>query len=200
MFYKMEADRKYKDLWLNDRVGHFRSIICPKYPEHQRATRSACNLSLELKSDKIGDFATTVYSDWLVSDKIACALKESGLTGYELRLADICNNSLGYSLWELVVTGKGGEAHLDAGIVKIYQCDYCDHMQYHAFANGVGIVVDENNWDGSDFFTITAYPKYVLVTPKVKTIVEEGKWTGVCFVPSTELHRDERLGNAVSPL
>ena len=199
MFYKMKHDSKYPDLWKNDKVIQSQRIVCPQYPGHQRGVRTAWSLSLMPKSSRIGDFGNTVTSEWLVTDEVACALKESSFTGYDFRPVDLCNNKIKSPLWELFITGKGGEAHPDAGIIKTYYCASCGQTNYRAFTNGIGIIVDESNWDGSDFFTITAYPKFVLVTQRIKDFIEKKHWKGVLFVKSTELLRDERYGDTVSP-
>ena len=198
MFYELEFPGKYEPLWYDDDVKQFKPIICSKYSGHQRATRSVFNLSLIAKRKKIPDFCNTVYSDWILSDHVATILRKTEFTGYELRETYIRNNDTGKPFWELFVTGKGGEAHPDSGIFKIRECPYCGSTQYSAFTNGKGIIVDENNWDGSDFFTIIAYPKFVLVTERVKMMIEKYNWSGVKCIPSTEVIRPEWFGNEVS--
>lgn len=199
MFFSIEYDENFPQLWNDDSVKQSRVIKCSQYPSHQRGIRSAWQLSLVQKSEKVPDFSKTYFSDWILKDDVATALRDSGFTGFELRQVNLRNNTLGTPFWELFVTGKGGEAHPDSGIVKIRECPYCGNMQYRAFTNGIGIIVDKNNWDGCDFFTITAYPKYILVTERVKDFIEKEGWTGLKFVPSTDLHRHEWFGDEVSP-
>jgi len=59
-------------------------------------------------------------------------------------------------VWELEVQGRGGNAHPDSGIRLLYVCPECGYNVYSSFQNG--IIVDESQWDGSDFFTINGYP------------------------------------------
>ena len=199
MFYELEYDDRYPCLWNNNSVRQYTSIFCTKYPEHQRGRRSAWSLSLIQKNKNLPDFCNTFYSDWIIKDHVAEKLKGSGFTGFDLRPVDLKNNRTGGPVWELFVTGKGGEAHPSSGIVKIRECPYCGNTQYRAFTNGIGIIVDENNWDGCDFFTITAYPKFVLVTERVMEFIAEQHWSGVKLTPSTELI-NRYLGNGeVSP-
>jgi len=180
IFYKFEKNYKYSEVWYNDKIDHFIGIICPKHDGHRRCGRNAnMNLSIEIKKKKFGDFISTVYSDWLITDKVVKMFQKHNLKGYEIKPVDVCNMTLPFNLWEFIVTGKGGEAHPYSGIVKTYHCKYCNRTKYRAFKNGTGIVVDESNWDGSDFFTITAYPKFVLVNEKVKSIIEENDFKGV---------------------
>jgi hypothetical protein len=70
-----------------------------------------------------------------------------------------------------------------------YKCEYCNRTQYYDFNNESGIVIDESNWDGSDFFTITPLPKFIFVNKKVKDIIEKSKLKGIKLKPSTELRR-----------
>lgn len=199
MFYELEYDDDYPRLWTDDSVQQTRTIICPRYPGHQRGQRVARELSLVQKSKRIPDFANTYFSDWILKDHVAAALRSSGFTGFELRRVNLKNNSTGAPLWELYVTGKGGEAHPSSGIIKIRECPYCGSTQYRGFTNGTGIIVDERQWDGSDFFTITAYPKFVLVTERVKEFIVNHRWTGLSFVLSTDLRNPDWMGDEVSP-
>ncbi len=49
------------------------------------------------------------------------------------------------------------------------------------------IIVDENNWDGSDIFTITGYPRYYLISERLKELIKKHKLTGVKLIPTYEL-------------
>lgn len=199
-FYKLVWDEKYSDVWYNDKIDHFIGITCPIHDGHQRGTRNKdMNLSIKIQNKKFGDLISTVYSDWLITDKVAEIFSKNVLTGYELKSVDVCNRTLPIKLWELVITGQGGEAHPNSGIVKTYHCEHCNYKKYRAFQNGVGIIVDESNWDGSDFFTITAYPKFILISENVKSIIEKNDLNGVLLVPTTELTRDEVYSDEVSP-
>jgi hypothetical protein len=56
---------------------------------------------------------------------------------------------------------------------------------YSAYENG--IIVDSNNWDGSDIFTVTGYNRYILITERLKKIIEDNKLTGAQIIPVREL-------------
>ena len=58
-------------------------------------------------------------------------------------------------------------------------------IEYSSFRNG--IIVDEKEWDGSDFFVINGYPKFILVTERVKRFVIEHHLTNCELVPSEKL-------------
>jgi hypothetical protein len=88
-------------------------------------------------------------------------------------------------LWEFVTTGRGGPAHESSGIVELWRCQACGLVRYSAFERG--IVVDESTYDGSDFFTVSEYPKYVLVSQRAKAAIEKARLTNVGFVDSSKL-------------
>jgi hypothetical protein len=92
---------------------------------------------------------------------------------------------LPFKLWQIIVVGKA-QIHPDSGVREIYRCEHCDLVRHRAFNDSTGIIIDENSWDGSDFFMMEVYG-YVFVTERVKKVIEEHKLTGVELTPSTEL-------------
>jgi hypothetical protein len=195
MFYELEKDDRYPDVWYSDsdKFDPFISIKCPKYPGHQRGKRDInVNLWIDIKSPKMGDFVSTVYSDWLITDHVAEIFKTHNLTGCKLHPVKVCNKNLDFNLWELVITGNAGKAHPDSDIYVKEHCEYCGSTIYSPIKKGIGIIVNEDSWDGSDFFTITEYYKYILITEKVKKIIEENNLKGVRVVSPSELGTDEQ--------
>jgi len=190
VFYSMEKDERYPSVWYNENVDPFTSIICPKHKGHQSAIRDEnVNLSVEVKKKKIGDFVATVYSDWLITDKVVELFEKHNFTGYALRPVDVCNMKLSFNLWELVISGKA-DYNPDCGIKELYRCDFCGTIRRRHFSNNTGIMINESSWDGSDFCIIESYPtKFIFTIEKVKNIIEEQRLTGVLFMPSTELRR-----------
>jgi len=194
MFFELEKDHKYPEVWYNDNEEYdpFVTVICPQHAGHQRGRRDF-NISLwiDIKKPKLGDFISTVYSDWLITDRVAEIFSSYKLSGYRLQSVKVCNKKLDFNLWELVITSSVGKAHRDAGIKLKDYCEYCGAVKYTPIKKGVGIIVDEENWDGSDFFTITEYWKYVLVTERVKKIIVENNLKGVVLVKLNEIGWDE---------
>lgn len=58
-------------------------------------------------------------------------------------------------------------------------------IRYSAFENG--IQVDESTYDGSDFFTVVEYPKYILVNARAKAVIEQACLSNVGFIESSKL-------------
>ncbi len=89
-------------------------------------------------------------------------------------------------LWELLIRGKGGDAAPECGI-HLYEYEEAGEIRkaYSSFRNG--IIVDEGNWDGSDFFTVNGYPKFILITERVKEFIIDRQLTNCAIIPSDKL-------------
>lgn len=167
------------------------SVVCAKDPGHQRAGRRLTELFLDVVSWNVVDFSRTMLSDVVITDHALQVLRESELTGFEVRPTQIkrlpngVNRSDLPKLWEFIATGKGGPAHASSGIVELWRCNTCGLVRYSAFEHG--ILVDESTYDGSDFFTVSEYPKYVLASERAKAVVEKARLTNVRFVESSKL-------------
>jgi len=133
----------------------------------------------------------------MVPDRTLALFREAGFTGFDTRPVIIekinrfsrkrMEQVTVPSLWELPVIGKGGDAAAESGIYPLYEIDDCymKRFQYSSFRNG--IIVDEANWDGSDFFTINGYPKFILVTERVKELIINHQLTNCALTPSHKL-------------
>ncbi|GIW98368.1 MAG: hypothetical protein KatS3mg111_1701 [Pirellulaceae bacterium] len=166
-------------------------IKCPKNPGHQRAGRRITPLRIDILSNRITDFSSTLLSDVVITDIALQKLREAGLTGFRVEpvvidsIAKRVDRSRIPKLWEFVVVGDGGFAHPDSGITLKRTCDACGLRRYSAFEHG--IIVDEDAYDGSDFFTVREYPKHILVNERAKTVIESSGLTGVDFIDASQL-------------
>lgn len=189
-FYELEVGRARKFIEGSSR-NDWESLICPRDPGHQRVGRRLTPLFLDVLSWNVVDFSRTMLSDIIVADHALQVIREAGLTGFEVQLAIVEGVPAGVTpsdlpkLWELVVTGSGGAAHESSGIVELFRCASCGLVRYSAFEHG--ITVDESKYDGSDFFTVSEYPKYVLVSERAKAVIEQARLTNVTFVESSKL-------------
>jgi hypothetical protein len=152
------------------------------------------DLTIILPSPKVGDFVWTWNCDCLVPDRTLSLFKEADFTGFQVRPVHVGKikglgrkrraEATGPTLWELVIKGKGGDAAQESGIRVIGRND-SGALRYSSFRNG--IVVDQANWDGSDFFTINGYPHHLLVTERVKELIIARQLTNCALLPSHEL-------------
>ncbi len=190
MFYKVLIDRD-KTLIEGAKENDWEGIVCPADPGHQRAGRRVTTLHLDIIRSKIVDVSRTMLSDLVITNHALNVLKTEGLSGFTVEPTEIESYPKGLDpqsipkLWEFVVTGEGGHAHPDSGIVLRRKCDACGLVRYSAFENG--IIVDEATYDGSDFFTVTEYPKYILVNERTKSVLEKHHLTNVGFIESSKL-------------
>ncbi|MBO0888289.1 hypothetical protein J2P12_04230 [Candidatus Bathyarchaeota archaeon] len=154
-----------------------------------------------LPTTQTSDFVWTWNGDCIITERVLQLFKTSSLTGFEANLIPVkkvkgrrrSSEDALPKLWELEILGKGGDAHPDSGIRLLYNCPECGYKRYSSFQDG--IIVDPGNWDGSDFFTVTGYPKFIMITEKVKDLVVANKLTN-CSMLSTE---DLRWGNFPRP-
>ncbi len=165
---------------------------CPLDPEHANAVRDG-TLRIILPSLKIGDFVWTWYSECCMTERVMQLFQDAGFTGFQAEPVTIRKvrrkpknpTQEAPRLWELVVTGKGGDAHPDSGIRVFYRCEGCGLVMYSSFRNG--IIVDERQWDGSDFFTVNGYPKFILVSERVKQFIVDHQLVNCGLIPAHEL-------------
>jgi hypothetical protein len=189
-FYELQVSRARKFVE-GASANDWESVVCPKDPGHQRAGRRLTDLFLDVVSWNVVDFSRTMLSDIVMTDHALEALRQAGLTGFQVRPTKVeavpegVNRSDLPKLWEFVVTGEGGPADKAAGIVELSKCQACGLALYSAFEHG--ILVDEHSYDGSDFFTVSEYPKYVLVSHRAKEAIEKSRLTNVAFVESSQV-------------
>ncbi|MDP3025407.1 MAG: hypothetical protein Q8O10_07705 [candidate division Zixibacteria bacterium] len=192
LIYSEDLPDSYFAEWSHEDI-ELEGIKCTIDEGHQRAGRRLSDLTVILRTPKVleFDFIWTWMSEPLINERVIKIFKENKLTGYSLRPVTIKrikrfkgNLSTIPKFWELVITGKGGYAHPNSGIKLKDECKACGSKTYSAYEHG--IIVDEKNWDGSDFFRIIEWPR-ILVIEKVKQIIENYKITNVELIPSQDL-------------
>jgi hypothetical protein len=177
--------------WSEMSAGFLTGRLYPPFGEPRK------DLAIVLPNAKVGDFVWSCYSDCFVPDRTLALFTEAGFTGFETRQV-IIEKIRGprpkrgkavpdISLWELLIKGKGGEAAPESGIAPLQYENSSGVVRngYTSFRNG--IIVDESNWDGSDFFTVNGYPKYLLVTEQVKELIIGRQLTNCALIPSDKL-------------
>lgn len=185
--------------WSEKSAGFSTGRLLPPYGEPRK------DLTIILPSPRVGDFVWTHYSDCIVTDGTLTLFKQAGFTGFEIRPVMVEKiNRLSRMrreqvtippLWELPIIGKGGDAAPESGIYPLYEIEDCymKRFRYSSFRNG--IIVDEANWDGSDFFTINGYPKFILVSERVKELIINHELTNCALIPSHKLE----WGSGITP-
>ena len=188
-----------KACWSEKSAGFHTGRLLPPYGEPRK------DLTVILPSPRVGDFVWTHYSDCIVTDRTLALFKQAGFTGFETRPVIVekierlsrkrREQVILPPLWELPIIGKGGDAAPESGIYPVYEIEDCymKRFRYSSFRNG--IIVDEANWDGSDFFTISGYPKFILVIERVKEFIIDHRLTNCALIPSHKLE----WGSGITP-
>jgi hypothetical protein len=179
--------------WSNDDI-QMNVILCPENPLHRRTHGRITDLTINLRGAKVGDFHWTWYSELLATERVTDLLLKEGFTGFEPRPVTIrkvkTKNPVvepPSKLWEIKVTGQGGEADPACGVRLLPElgCEACNMKKYSDYTNG--IIVNEKSWDGSDFFTVIPYPKFFLITERVKEFIMKNGFTNCLIVNSRDL-------------
>jgi hypothetical protein len=68
-----------------------------------------------------------------------------------------------------------------SGIKRLDFCPHCKKVKYSSW-NNAHELMNEAQWDGSDFFMIWPMPRSIFVTSRVVQAIEEAKLTGCRFV------------------
>ena len=194
IFYEFANGHKYKNAWWADGMGFEGSITCPK---HTRPGNRKNPLTIKLESPRISDIIWTWYSECIVTERAAEFFSQAGFTGYRLEpviVTEVKDGNVSElpKMWEFVVTGKGGSVEQINKIRVRDSCEDCGMVEYTSF--GKGLNVDENQWDGSDFFTVWPLPKFIIVTERVKDFVTKNKISNVKLMKTQDLKGEGEKG------
>lgn len=85
---------------------------------------------------------------------------------------------------ELIVTGRAGYLKNKDGI-EIPKCPKCSAKNIFKVKKEKGFMVDEE-WDGSDMFYFKNWLGTIIVTEKVKCLLEENKMKNIVFIKLDE--------------
>lgn len=185
-------DNKYA--WWSDSVK-LEKIICPKSKGHQRAGNRITELFIRLPNNT-DNIIWTWYSDCLIDDFAYRLLEENHITGYRLGKVNIDSDKrkgkkVSVNLYELIVIGSAGNIHPASGYKILEVCKECGAEKVQPFTKG--LIVNNDMWDKSDIFTVKEYPKFILVTDKVKDLFERHEITGCVFIPVEQIKVDTKV-------
>jgi hypothetical protein len=151
-------------------------------------------LPIVLPSIDVPDVFWTWGSSCVVTERVADLLRASSLTGFDfapVRITRVKGRSIDYSklpkLWELKITGWGGMASKESGILLIEaRCPECGYSDYGPLEEPEKLI-DESAYDGSDFFMVWPLPKYIFVTGRVREFVKHNGLKGSTFIPFNKI-------------
>lgn len=137
-------------------------------------------VAVEFKRKRIPDF-NFLSPDILVTDSVKEVFEQHQVTGVEYlepMLVGNVNLLQGKTLWQLHVIGDA-KASAECNIVLLSQCPECGERQYSTWDGGLR--ADRETVE-TDIFRIEEHGGVVFVNDKVKTLIEEYKFTNVDFV------------------
>lgn len=186
---KSQADWGSGMLW---RASDYPSQVAHGiYTYYGGPAKRLTELRVVLDAKKPTDFIWTI-SNCMIQDRVVEMLRDSGFTGFETRPATVgreteaskksafriaCETAIvkddaipPYS--ELTVTGWGGVVGPESGLHRLP-----DSLMWDGYMNWE-YLVDEDQWDGSDFFIVWPYPLYRVVTDRVASFIRKHRITG----------------------
>ena len=160
---------------------------CELHPKRRPPSGRSCILKLKVAFSKPVDIIWGPYSELVVSERVGEALTESGLTGFELRSAEVIFRKSRSApsepgrYFELAITGNGGFPHPDSGVELLYACPNCGMTMTTSFDR---LLPDASQWDGSDFFTIGGWSAMVQMSPRAAHLIRERGFAQCYIYPS----------------
>jgi len=168
-----------------------RSFKCPINSSHDTSPckRVPSQLHVKPPSRVLRDFIWTWYNECLVTDKVLTLFNSDGVTGFRPRRVAVTGVKRGLPaipLYELVITGWGGQADKQSGITLRSRCEGCGRETYDSILDPARLV-NSKTWDGSDLFTVWPLPRFIFATARIKDIIHNHALRGVRVVPLDEL-------------
>jgi hypothetical protein len=193
MFWKMtnaendNFDGRFLAKW-DDEVS-LEQIMCPVNPHHRRGGKRVSELSVVLPHRNVHDIVWTWLSDCLLQDHVLKLFGEAEFTGFDVRPVKARfsqSSDKPPMLWELRVVGWGGLAPPESGVQLVEKCDACGDLEYSG-TDQPELILDERQWDGSDFFFVWPLPRFIFVTDRVAELVHKHNLTGVRLIEPRSL-------------
>jgi hypothetical protein len=159
------------------------AIKCPVTPDHHRAGRRVGPLRITLERGPVPDLVWTSGSGLLVTDQVRDLFHTNHLTGFNLLPAHArwkrrqANTPPPPTLWEVQTIGWAGVARPESGIRLVERTPCCDHLRYST-CEVPSLLIDEREWDGSDFFMVWPLPLFHFVTERAARVILEHELTG----------------------
>jgi hypothetical protein len=165
-------------------------VSCPIDEAHNGPGKRLTNLTVKLPSKHVDNLVWTWLSECLIQDHVLETFKEEKLTGFAVEPVrarfDLDNGTKPPRLWELIVKGQAGVAPPESGIRRVFECPGCGYTKY-SDCSAPGKLIDESQWDGSDFFTIWPLNKFIFITDRVARVLKRERWRGYRLVAPRDL-------------
>jgi len=138
----------------------------------------------------------TWQSECLIQDHVLQFFRTQGFTGYEVKPVKASftkkSDQQPPKLWEVVVTGWGGIAPEESGVKLTYVCEGCGYCKYTGYSHPEKLI-DEKQWDGSDFFMVWPMPNFIFVSDRVATAIDQEGFSGVQLIAPGDIEPTDSL-------
>lgn len=147
------------------------------------------NLRVYMKGKREADYYW-VPNHNIIGSRLQELLKNENVKGYELKQIDVADwvDGKGMSidinyndLREIVVSSRGGYLrHKDGRVVD--KCSKCGTKIYERRKEIEGLSVNLEEWDKSDIFYFNNWEGVIIVTERLKELIEKGKYKNIKFI------------------
>jgi hypothetical protein len=167
--------------------------------ERNAIARQFQDISLELHGVTLSDFVWVDSPEIFVSASQMNSLKQSGLSGFTFRPAQVVawwredpaiheivnwlERENAPLLYQLVILGKGGSILPQNQVQVQSACAQCGAADYEFLTEGIR--VDEAHWDGSDLFTLNELG-WAFMTEKFLKFLVENHVQNYAAIPSDQ--------------
>lgn len=146
---------------------------------------------MHFEGKKVGDYYFAPICN-IVSEKMLQLLKDNEITGFREKEIE-CTGwydrhgnklDMDFEYVELEVTGRGGDL-LDIDGEKVKKCPECNNLDWDSLEEVEGLSIGEE-WDGSDIFYFDDWKGAVIVTQRVKELLESEGMKNIDFTKLSE--------------
>ena len=184
---------RYAEPWGDSKYWEWSE--CPVCKRDLRGKKKTEGFVIEWHtSSRIGDFSWVPGGEIIISQRVKDVFEEHNVTGCRYCPVEMINPEdsedrivvkLPYEcppLYDMIITGSGGNAAEESGIKIDEKCDYCGSVSYLDWEIEY-LVIDLNNGDGSDIFKCIETGNCTFAIEKVKDLIEANKFTNIKCIP-----------------
>lgn len=177
-FYFLQEDYAKRFAGANNKTTEYRREVCEKCGGVKIVYDKA--LKIEIEGRKKGNYYCA-RGHFFIDSKLEEVLVENKITGFYTKEIEGDNAE---NIKEMVIVGSGGFLRNKKGRM-LKKCENCNKVA-EKYDELIGIVVLEEDWDGTDIFLIENFKGVPVVTQKVKELFEANKIKNAIFVPIEE--------------
>jgi hypothetical protein len=149
-------------------------IHCGLKQGHQRSANYGEKFSIEMPLDTL---TLSMYWTWmfdcLIRHDLSHLFASNGITGFRTQQVKIklAGERVSHDFEMLKPIGWGGGATEKSGVKLLESCCACGYLRYSGVQDWRQLI-DWTQWDGSDIFIAWPLPKYILITDRVRDLLE----------------------------